>query len=667
MHDQEITILRELIILLAVSLPITFLFHKIRLPALVGFLITGVIIGPYGASFITETHAVERLSEIGVVLLLFTVGLEFSIADIMRFGRQFLIGGSFQVGLTIMCVAGIAMLFHYPFHQAVFFGFLASLSSTAIVLKMYTDRAELDSAHGRLSTGILLFQDMAVVPLLLLLPVLGEARSAGGITILSVIISLGKAFLGLAAVFLAARRIVPFLLHQVIRLRNREMFFLLVVLLCLGTAWVTFSLGLSLALGAFLAGLIIAESEYSHHIVADILPFRDYFASIFFISMGMLLQTGYFADHWPLLLSLTAALIILKTTLVAGTAFLLKYPFRSALLAALALSQAGEFSFLLAQQGAALGLIEGTTYQAFINTSILTMVATPFIIQASPWMADRLRLVASESVDQPAICALTGHTIIAGYGLNGKNLARTLKATHIPYTVLEVNADTIRKARDDGEPIIYGDITREDVLVRAGAPCARAIVFAISDFGATRVAIKHVRRINSSIFILVRTRYAADVDALLALGADQVITEEFETSIEIFSRVLHLYHVPANIISSQISLVRFDGYKMLRGISLDQSKIEKIAALFAAATVENVQILEEHPAAGRSLRELDLRKSTGATMIAIVRAGEALTNPGPDLVLQADDILVLLGSHQELDSALDLLTRTGNPEKGTSE
>ena len=666
MQDAEVTILRELIILLAVSLPITFLFHKAKLPALVGFLITGVLIGPHGTAVITETQAVERLADVGVVLLLFTVGLEFSIEDIMRSGRQLLLGGGTQVVLTVGAVAGIALLFGYPMTQALFFGFLASLSSTAIVLKMYSDRAELDTAHGRLSTGILLFQDMAVVPMMLLLPVLGQAGTAGEITPVSVMMSLGKAVLGLAVVFLAARQIVPFLLHHVIRLRNREMFFLLVVLLCLGTAWITFSLGLSLALGAFLAGLIIAESEYSHQIVADILPFRDYFASIFFISVGMLLKTDYFLMHWPLLIGLTTVLALLKTGLVTVTAAVLRYPVRSALLSGLALAQVGEFSFLLADQGSRFGLIAGNTFQAFINTSILTMIATPFIMHVAPWFADRIRLPRPNSTDNANVCSLTGHTIIAGYGLNGRNLARTLRATRIPYTVLEVNADTIRKARDDGEPIIYGDITREDVLVRAGADCARVIVFAISDFSATRMAIRFVRSINPSIFILVRTRYAAEVDELLKLGADQVIAEEFETSIEIFSRVLHQYHVPGNIIANQISLVRFDGYKMLRGLSLDQEKIGRLAALFAAATVDNVQVQPECACIGKTLRELDIRRSSGATVLAIVRNGEAVTNPGIDFRLEADDILVLLGAHKELDAAATLLTqRPGGSATGT--
>jgi monovalent cation:H+ antiporter-2, CPA2 family len=657
MQEQEITIFRELIILLAVSLPITYVFHRAKLPALVGFLITGVLIGPYGAAIITETRVVERLADIGVVLLLFTVGLEFSLEDIFKSGRRFLIGGGIQVLLTIAVVMGIAVLFRYPLPHALFFGFLASLSSTAIVLKMYSDRTELDTAHGRLGTGILLFQDIAVVPMMLLLPVLSQASSEGAVTPLSVLISLGKAVLGLIGVYIAARQVVPFLLHQVIRLRNREIFFLLVVLLCLGTAWVTYSLGLSLALGAFLAGLIISESEYSHHIVTEIMPFRDYFASIFFISIGMLLHTEFFETHWLILTFLAAILMILKIGLVAVTASILRYPIRTSLLTGLGLAQIGEFSFLLAQQGHGRNLMGDDVFQFFINTSILSMLAAPFLIQVGPWLASHLPETTVETSERKNSCSLTGHTIIAGYGLNGRNLAKTLKATHIPYVVLEVNVDTIRKAREEGEPLIYGDITRKDVLMRAGVDCARVIVFAISDISATRIAIRMSREINPSIFILIRTRYATEVDELTKIGANQVIPEEFETSIEIFSRVLHEYHIPSNIIANQIQLVRFGGYKMLRGYSLDQENIGRIAALFVGATVDNIQLGPDSSGAGRTLRDLDIRKNTGATVIAIARNNEAITNPGPDLALQPDDIVVLLGAHADLDKAVDLLTK----------
>ncbi len=657
MHEGEITILRELIILLAVSLPITYIFHRAKLPALVGYLITGILIGPYGTSVITETRVVERLADMGVVLLLFSVGLEFSIDDILKSSRQFLIGGGAQVILTVAAMTGLAVVLHYSLPQAIFFGFLASLSSTAIVLKMYADRTELDTAHGKLATGILLFQDIAVIPMMLLLPVLGESTTAGAVTLLSVFISLGKAVLGLVAVYFSARLIVPFLLHQTIRLKNREMFFLLVVLLCLGAAWVTYSLGLSLALGAFLAGLIISESEYSHHIVAEIMPFRDYFASIFFISIGMLLHTDYLRTHVLLLAFLTTSLVLVKTALVMVTAKMLRYPIRSALLAGLGLAQIGEFSFLLAQQGLARGLMGEDVFQIFISASILSMLATPFLIQAGPKITAFLPEVARRHKEKEDVCSLVGHTIIAGYGLNGRNLAKTLRATHIPYVVLEVNADTIRQARGEGEPIIYGDITRTDVLQRAGVECAKVIVFAISDYNAARMAVRIARQLNSDIFILVRTRYAAEVDELTRLGANQVIPEEFETSVEIFSRVLHEYHIPNNIIANQIQLVRFEGYKMLRGLSLDQENIGRVAALFAGATVDNIQLQTDSPAAGRTLRELDIRKNTGATVIAIARNGEANTNPGPDFRLEPEDIVVLIGAHRALDEAVNLLTR----------
>jgi len=662
MPDQEITILRELIIILAASLPITYLFHRAKLPALVGFLITGVLIGPFGTAIITETQVIERLAEVGVVLLLFTVGMEFSIADIARSGRRLLIGGGTQVVLTIAVIMGIALALGYPLPQTVFFGFLASLSSTAIVLKVYSDRAELDTTHGKLSTGILLFQDIAVVPMMLLLPVLGEAGAAGSVSLLSIVISLGKAVIGLVLVFVAARQVVPFLLHQVIRLKNREIFFLLIVLICLGTAWITYSLGLSLALGAFLAGLIISESEYSHHIVSEIMPFRDYFASIFFISIGMLLHTDHFLAHWPMILTLTLLVMLVKSGLVVATARALSYPIRSALLSGLGLAQIGEFSFLLAQQGLDRGLMGQDVFQMFISTSILTMLATPFLMQAGPWFTSRLPELPPAAGAKDDVCKLTGHTIIAGYGLNGMNLAKTLKATHIPYVVLEVNTDTIRRARDEGEPILYGDITRKDVLVRAGVECAKVIVFAVSDFNATRISVRTVRQLNPSIFILIRTRYAVDVEELYKLGADQVIPEEFETSIEIFSRVLHQYHVPGNVIANQIQLVRFEGYKMLRGISLDHENIGRIASLFAGATVDNIQLQPHSPAIDKTLKELDIRRATGATVIAVVRNGEATTNPGPDYQLRTDDILVLLGAHRDLDEATKLLTQRGKSE-----
>ena len=354
---------------------------------------------------------------------------------------------------------------------------------------------------------------------------------------------------------------------------------------------------------------------------------------------------------------LALLLIALKTGVVVLAASALRYPVRSSLLAGLGLAQIGEFSFLLAQQGSTPRLDERRCVSAFHQhldpdhaRDAVPHPGRPVAHRKTP----RDRPGAQE---RRMYCALIGHTIIAGYGLNGRNLAKTLKATHIPYVVLEVNADTIRKAREEGEPIIYGDITRQDVLRRAGIECAKVIVFAISDFAATRIAVRLARQLNPSIYILIRTRYAAGVDELIKLGADQVIPEEFETSIEIFSRVLHEYHVPNNVIASQIQFVRFGGYKMLRGMSLDQENLGRVAALFAGATVDTIQIQPGSPAVGRTLRDLDIRKNTSATVIAVARSGEAITNPGPDFSLQPDDLVVLLGAHADLDKAVNLLTR----------
>jgi CPA2 family monovalent cation:H+ antiporter-2 len=289
------------------------------------------------------------------------------------------------------------------------------------------------------------------------------------------------------------------------------------------------------------------------------------------------------------------------------------------------------------------------------------MLATPFMIHLASRFTETFPLPSHGEPGEA--CTLAGHTIIAGYGMNGMNLAKTLRATHIPYVILEVNADTIRRARKEGEPIIYGDITRKDVLERSGIACAKVIVFAISDYAAARIAVRLARQISSTIFILVRTRYAVEVEELYNLGADQVIPEEFETSVEIFSRVLTQYHVPGNIIANQIGLVRLGGYKMLRGISLAQENIGRIAALFAGTTVANIQIEPGSPSVDKTLKELDIRNATRATVIAVARNGEAVTNPGPDFLIKEDDILVLLGSHKDLDLAVHLLSRGNTQEK----
>ncbi|HYE14884.1 MAG TPA: cation:proton antiporter, partial [Pyrinomonadaceae bacterium] len=532
---HDLPLLGDLLLILLASVPMAFAFHRLRLPTIVGFMITGVVIGPYGLRLIRDAHAIEALAEIGVVLLLFTIGLEFSLRRIVEMRRLVLAGGGMQVVITTLLVTAAAYLWGRPLSQALFFGFLFALSSTAIVLKSYIDRAEVDAPHGRAGVGILLFQDLSIVVMMLLVPVLGgrEGASASRLAL-----TLGAALAAVAVIILAARKAVPSLLYQIVRLRSPDLFIIFVVLMSLGTAWLTSQFGLSLALGAFIAGMVLSESEYSHQIVADILPFRDVFNSIFFVSIGMLLSLSALWADLPTVLAWVAALVAGKAAVVLAVVRLLGYSLRVSTMAALGLAQVGEFSFILARAGLPQGLLTEADYQRFLAASILSMIATPFLIKAAPRLGYAVQNFFSPgSVLEPSVAdfrpeeaGLRGHVVIVGYGLNGNNLARVLRKVGVPYVILELNAEAVREAGARGEQIVYGDATRREVLHYAGVERARILVIAISDPVATRHTASLVRQMNPDIHIIVRTRYMSELQDLRALGADDVIPEEFETS-----------------------------------------------------------------------------------------------------------------------------------------
>ncbi|MBE0711309.1 MAG: cation:proton antiporter, partial [Candidatus Aminicenantes bacterium] len=556
---MDLFALEELVIVLAASVLIIYLSHKLKLPSVIGFLLTGVLIGPGGLSLVKNTETVNILAEIGVVMLLFTIGLEFEPARLKRIQRNFWAGGGLQVFLTTAaCVGLIVAVFGVGFREALFYGFLVSLSSTALVLKIQSDRDETDAPQGRISLGILIFQDIAIVPMIALVPVLANA---GSVSAGAIALRFGLSAAAIAAVFAVARFLMPRVLHLVVRTRIREVFLLATLFICLGMALLTSTFGLSLALGAFLAGVILAESDYSHQVVSDVLPFKDVFNSLFFISVGMLLNVAALWKFKFTVLALVASILLLKAVVVVLTVSALGYGPRIALMTGLALAQIGEFSFVLAGVGRVNGLLADDIFQAFIASSILTMIATPLLIQISPALADRSeralrwkRRIAA--ADENSGRDLKDHVIIAGYGLNGKNLAHVLKEAGIGYVILELNPVTVKSALTEGEPIIFGDVSSRTILEEAGARRAKGIVFAISDPLMARRGVKAVRELNPDLFIIVRTRFASEIDGLLALGAGDVIPEEFETSIEIFIRVLEKYHVPRNIIDAQVKVLR---------------------------------------------------------------------------------------------------------------
>jgi CPA2 family monovalent cation:H+ antiporter-2 len=646
-------LLTQLVVLIGAALPVALLFRALGQPAILGFLLTGLIIGPHGTGIIASADDVSRFAEIGVVLLLFSIGLEFSLARIGRLRRILLLGGALQLMLTAGAVAIVAAALGLSPSASMFAGLLVALSSTAIVLRLLAERRETDTQHGRAILAILLFQDLCVVPLMVAAPLL----AGRGATLPGVLAAVVRPLFGAAFVLLTGRYLVPRLLHVVARLGVRELFTLAVVFLCFGTAWLAAAFGLPLAVGAFIAGLVVAESDYSHQATAEILPFRDAFSGIFFVSLGMFLDLGFVADHAASLLAPAAGLVVVKAAAATLAMSLLGLPARICFLVGVALAQVGEFSFILALEGVRLELLTPALFSAFVAAAVLSMFVTPLLTALAP----RLAIGWGGADEQPVVAGKADRIVIIGYGLNGQNLARVLRATGLQYTVIEMSAELVRKARTREERIIYGDAQRPVILGRAGVRDARAVVIAISDHDATRRIVALVRQINADGYIIVRTRAVTEVDELRALGADEVVPEEFETSIEIFSRVLRHQHVPRNVVELQRAIIRREGYSLLRGETLPPERLTDLHEILAATLTETVQILEGSPAVGHTLTDLHIRERTGTTVVAAVHDRRPLPNPPPDYRVATGDFLVLIGSHAQLNSAIELLQPPARP------
>jgi len=663
-------LLTDILIVLGLTVAIVYICQRFRLPTIVGFLITGILAGPHGLGFIGDVRDVEILAEAGVVLLLFTIGIELSFARLLQLKRSVLLGGSVQVLATILVTAVIAVKAGYPLGEAVFIGFLISLSSTAIVLRLLQQRAEVESPHGSTTLGILIFQDIIIVPMILAVPLLSGAGAMWGGSFVTFVLK-GAGILIL--VVLCARYIVPFILYQVTRTRNREVFLFSIFFICLAIAWVTASAGLSLSIGAFLAGLIISESQYSHEALGNILPFRDVFTSFFFISIGMLLDIGFVLQQPELAGLIVLGVIVIKAVIAGLAAILLGLPLRTSIIIGLALSQIGEFSFILSESGIEHGILSKESYQIFLAVSVITMAATPFVMLAAPRVADiALRFPLPEKIrsgirpvpDSPVL-KMEDHLVIIGYGLNGRNLARAAGIAGIPYVIIEINPDLVKKGQTKGETIYYGDATNDEVLVHAHIRSARIIVSVINDPAANRRIMELARRMNPGAYLISRTRYVQEVNPLYKLGADEVIPEEFETSVEIFTRVLSKYLVPRDKIEELIAEVRADTYKMLRSPQLEPLFISDLKVRIPDVDIAVLSVHEGSLLVDKSLYELDLRKKYGISVLAIRRDSEILSNPDSSTAFRANDEIYVLGTRDKISHFDSLLDNPELRDKGT--
>lgn len=653
---MHLPLLQDILILLGFSVVIVFVLQRLKLPSIIGILLTGVIIGPYGLSLVEAVEQVEVLSEIGVILLLFVIGMELSIKQLGSIKKTVLIGGFLQVGLTIL-VAGLVYYFlGNSWNESVFVGFLFSLSSTAIVLKTLQDRKEISAPHARNALAILIFQDIVVVPMMLVTPLIGGESTNLSLSIFSLFL---KTAVVIVITFISARYIVPRVMHQVAKTNSKELFLLVTITLCFAVAFLTSEAGLSLALGAFIAGLIISESEYSYQATSIILPFRELFSSFFFVSVGMLLDLGFFMENFPVILLLVLLVFLIKSTIAGVSVAILKYPPRTVILTGLSLFQVGEFAFILSKVGIQYDLLSAETNQYFLSVSIVSMLLTPFVIIGSEKIADRFIGISrklgiggngTSKKDKKAKeeFDLENHLIIIGYGVNGSNLAKAAYSSNIPFVVVEMNPETVKREKAKGLPIIFGDAAQDHILETVNLSNARAAVIAISDNLATRTIIKNIRSHSESIYLLVRTRYVKETSELFALGADEVIPEEFETSVQIFTHVLQNFLVPEDDIDGLINKVRADNYQLFKG-ELTRPKTYRPDNL-SEFNITCLKInTDSSKVIGIPLKDLNLRTEYGINILGIKRRDVMLENIQPDDILKQGDSIYILGNQNSIE------------------
>jgi monovalent cation:H+ antiporter-2, CPA2 family len=636
--------LAEVVLVLAAAAAVAAVLRYVRVPAVVGFMVAGVVIGPGGLGLVGDRAHVETLAEVGVILLLFTVGLKLSLKDLWRLRGAVFGGGAAQVVLTGGAGFGVAVAFGASGPAAVVWGMLIALSSTALVLSLLEDGGDTGTREGRSMVAILLFQDLAVIPIMLALPLLaGHAGSLGQIAIFA-----GRAVAVLGLTVVVGRYVFPVITARVVATRSRELFTLVVFLAAVGTALVVGGFGISMALGAFLAGMVISESEFVSRIVADLTPVRDILNALFFASVGMPVDTGRWIVHPQEMLGMVGAVIAAKAVLAGLVGWGLTRRLGSGLVVGLGLAQIGEFSFIVAREAANLGLLAPSGYDLFFGAAVPSMVLTPGMLAVARWLEPRL----TPPEPTPA-AALRDHVVIVGYGVNGRNVSHALQLLDVPHLVVDVNPHTAEEIAAQGGQALWGDARHDRVLRAAGVPAARALIAAVPDAASTREVVAAARALNPRMTILARTRYLREVEPLQALGANEVIPEEFETSLELTGRVLALYGAPRRVVDREKAALRASQYGALRSgdvgghLSLDE--------LLEHADLIEVAVAPGSPAVEMTLRKLALRERTGATVVAVKRRSQVIANPPSDLELNADDVLVLWCDSDQAEATARLL------------
>ncbi|MCR9142336.1 MAG: cation:proton antiporter [bacterium] len=675
MHD--LPILRDLFYILAVVVPAALIGHRLRIPPIVIYLFGGICIGPQALGIVHSEKEVHVLAEIGVVLLLFTIGLEFSLQKLIRLRRVVFLSGGLQVVATAAVVWLGGRLMGYSNAWSLAVGCMVALSSTVIVMKTLSEQKQATSPHGKIAIGILLFQDLCLLPMMLLFGVIATLEPGGGGSPLEAITGIGIALAGVVILLAVGVFLLPHLFRLVAATASRELFVLSVLMVVFGTAFAAGQFGISLALGAFVAGMTVSETEYSEQIIADAIPMRDSLSALFFISMGMYIVPQFVFENIGIVLGVALASILLKLLVAMIVIFLSGSNLSTSIVASLSLAQIGEFSLILALRAGTSGLLDNDEYLTIISASVVTMAIAPFLVRYAEqigyllddWFgfasvqlkgkSGRFRMRAADPKPGQAEDELSGktpsggHIAIVGFGKIGKYLSHVLRAVGMRYTICEMNGRLFEEMRKEGHPGVFGDAGSSEILEALHIHDASTLVISTGTPRSLDRIIRLARRMNPELYIVVRTRYIAELDDVYEAGANDVVSEEMEASVEIFSLLLRRHHVPRSVVANQMAVIRNEKYGPLMGEKVSRSSFEELESVLAATSVESALITAEGD--GQSLLDSRLFEETRLLVLGVLREGNVITSPRPDFTLQERDLVIFVGIHSDIDRGLELL------------
>lgn len=660
---EEYNVLKDILIIFALSTFVNFIFTYIKVPTVIGYLLTGIVAGPHLLGLISSQSQISLMADIGVILLLFSIGMEFSLKHLMKIRRVVFLGGFLQVILTAGAFYLSARIYGMDWKGAIFAGLIAALSSSALVLKILQERSEITSNFGRTVVGILIFQDLMLVPLLLLTDLMGASTTTG---IGKELFVLAIKTVGIVAfVYVGNKWLFPRLLRAIAMTKNQELFMMSILVLCLGIAFLTSSLGMSLAFGAFLAGLMISDSDYSSNAFGNLVMFKDTFTSFFFVSIGMMLDLHFVANNWNYVAIAVVIVIGLKYIIGGGVGFLLGHTLKGSTMIGIALAQVGEFSFILAKLGFENGLISDFFYHLFLSVAVITMALSPFIIQMAPKIADlQTRLPFPKKIidglfplEEISVPELSEHIIIIGKDIAALRLSMMTKYAGMPYISIVFDPSIVREKQKNGETVIYGDAVNEPILKKAHIETAKIVVISVGDPIPAMAILEKIRNLSPNVYIIMRANKITEIERLYAIGADQVVPEKIETAIDLFRRILAKQDITSREINKTINKIRDDYY----GIFREKDTSHKVSMFdeMDYLGIDSAEVEEGSEADGKSLVDIQLRKRSGATLLSIKRGKNYIEQPQPDTKFEVGDIAYLLGSPEQTNEAKKILKAKG--------